>query len=242
MNLIEMIIEKAKGEIGNAETPLGSNQTKYGEAYGWNGVAWCVMFIWYLFHSLNLDELFPKTAHCDNVVSYAKERKRWITPEQGYKKGDLVIFNYDGDAENDHIELVINVGAGYVTTIGGNVKDKVCEQNRFLETAGIIGAYRPVYDVDEELDPIEDMTEEYCTATVPWLKLGAVGLQVELLQYALCRNGYLPENSRKKNGFFDGEFGYGTQNALERFQLDKDISPCELDTLGPETIQAMIGV
>lgn len=43
------IIKIAEKELGTKEYPANSNKQKYGVAYGWNGVPWCVIFIWYLF-------------------------------------------------------------------------------------------------------------------------------------------------------------------------------------------------
>lgn len=43
----ERVIEVARGELGTTEYPPGSNQTKYGQAFGWDGVPWCVIFLWW---------------------------------------------------------------------------------------------------------------------------------------------------------------------------------------------------
>jgi hypothetical protein len=38
-------LDFARQDIGYTETPV--NKTKYGEWYGWNGVAWCVQAVQY---------------------------------------------------------------------------------------------------------------------------------------------------------------------------------------------------
>ena len=43
------VIQIAAGQIGYAEEPSGSNKTKYGRAFGWDGVPWCVIFLWWCF-------------------------------------------------------------------------------------------------------------------------------------------------------------------------------------------------
>ena len=43
------IVSKAKSQLGQCEHPMGSNRQKYGAAYGMNGVAWCVIFVWWVF-------------------------------------------------------------------------------------------------------------------------------------------------------------------------------------------------
>jgi hypothetical protein len=37
----EQIVRIAEQEIGYSETPKDSNKTKFGEWFGYNGVAWC---------------------------------------------------------------------------------------------------------------------------------------------------------------------------------------------------------
>lgn len=39
------IVEIASAEIGQKEQPENSNETKYGEWFGLNGVAWCGIFV-----------------------------------------------------------------------------------------------------------------------------------------------------------------------------------------------------
>lgn len=44
------VIELARADLGYTENPPGSNLTKYGEAYGMNGVPWCVEALWFWFN------------------------------------------------------------------------------------------------------------------------------------------------------------------------------------------------
>jgi len=39
------ILEIASKEVGQGEVPLNSNKTKYGKWFGFDGVAWCGMFV-----------------------------------------------------------------------------------------------------------------------------------------------------------------------------------------------------
>ncbi len=39
------IVEIARAEVGNSEAPKNSNKTKYGKWFGFDGVAWCGMFV-----------------------------------------------------------------------------------------------------------------------------------------------------------------------------------------------------
>ena len=41
----EKVLAVARGELGNTESPAGSNRTKYGKWFGLDGYAWCMMFV-----------------------------------------------------------------------------------------------------------------------------------------------------------------------------------------------------
>lgn len=43
MDRIERIEKLAAKQVGYTENPPGSNQTKYGLAYGFDGVPWCAI-------------------------------------------------------------------------------------------------------------------------------------------------------------------------------------------------------
>lgn len=124
MNDIERIILTAEKEVGYKEEPMGKHLTKYGIEYGWNGVAWCVIFIWWLFKKCYLSSLFfdgGKTASCGAVYRWAVKKGIVVkTP----KRGDLVIFTFrkdkNGNPETSHIGLLVDCNSKYVTTIDGN--------------------------------------------------------------------------------------------------------------------------
>ena len=155
------ILKIAAAEIGYTESPANSNRTKYGEAYGWNGVAWCVIFLWWCFHEANASDLFyggGKTASCGQLRTYAVEHKQWIT-DGDYKVGDLVIFDFPGtSAETDHIGIVESVNGSVLTTIEGNTSPTdsgsqynggcVARKKRDTLKTKIVGAYRPEYTED----------------------------------------------------------------------------------------------
>ena len=68
---IDKLCAVARAEIGTREYPEDSNRQKYGEAYGWNGVPWCVQFIWWCFMQAGLQGLFyggRKTASCSELL------------------------------------------------------------------------------------------------------------------------------------------------------------------------------
>src|SRR5450759_4135350 len=82
----------AASQIGTWESPLGSNRTKFGVAYGWNGVAWCQMFDWWAAMTSGLPHL--KTASTMAAVADARAHGTWHSGTAGIQPGDSVYFHW----------------------------------------------------------------------------------------------------------------------------------------------------
>ena len=99
----EQIVKVAFAEVGNIENPKNSNKTKYGEWFGFNGVAWCGIFVsWCYDHAgYPLPKIgFAKGfAGCLTAVAYFK-KNNMITNDP--KVGDIVFFDWNGDGRYDH--------------------------------------------------------------------------------------------------------------------------------------------
>lgn len=152
---IDKILSLARGELGVTESPPGSNNVKYntsfygGEVHGAN-FPWCCAFIWWLFRECGLSALFcggQKTAYCPFVVQYARDNGMWRT--EGYRPGDLLLYDWNGDGVADHIGIceTDTDEAGYLWAIEGNCGDAV--QRTHSWTGSIMGAYRPAYENEE---------------------------------------------------------------------------------------------
>lgn len=102
------IIEVASKEIGQGETPLNSNKSKYGKWFGFDGVAWCGMFVsWcYAQAGIPLGKIgFTKGfAGCQTAVAYFKEKKKITAFPQA---GDIVFFDWNADGRYDHTGLFV---------------------------------------------------------------------------------------------------------------------------------------
>ena len=121
-NKMNKIIEVAENEIGYKEDPANSNLTKYGNWFGFDGVAWCGMFVsWcYYMAGFPLPNIgFRKGfAGCQTAVKYFKE-KNLITKEPA--PGDIVFFDWNGDGRYNHTGLFVKfLEDGYFETIEGN--------------------------------------------------------------------------------------------------------------------------
>jgi len=89
-----------------------NNVTEFGAEYGWNGVPWCAIFDWDMYHDVGLDAIVPKTASVAELASWAREHGRW---SEYPSAGALTVFG--GSA---HTEIVIGFDATTVYTKGGN--------------------------------------------------------------------------------------------------------------------------
>lgn len=105
MNEIVRIAEK---EIGQGEKPLNSNKTKYGKWFGFDGVAWCAMFVSWCYAQAGFP--LPKIgfskgyAGCQTAVAYFKKNKMIV---ESPKEGDIVFFDWNGDGRYDHTGIFV---------------------------------------------------------------------------------------------------------------------------------------
>jgi len=119
------VIDVATAEIGTVESPAGSNKQKYGVWYGWNGVAWCAIFLSYVYARAGqyLPPIQTKKGFASTALGmqYAKAHGLWRTKSQGGRPGDIAFFNFDADSGPEHVGLVVKKNAdGSYVTIEGN--------------------------------------------------------------------------------------------------------------------------
>jgi cell wall-associated NlpC family hydrolase len=108
-----MIKEIALQEIGVEEKPI--NKVKYGEWYGANGQPWCAMFVSWVYAQAGLSKKIAAQsskgfASCDvGLKWFAKKDK--LVPVGQAQEGDIVFFQFDTDAQPDHVGIVIKNNA-----------------------------------------------------------------------------------------------------------------------------------
>lgn len=99
----EKVVKIAFAEIGQKEIPANSNKSKYGKWFGFDGVAWCGMFVsWcYAMAGYPLPKIgFAKGyAGCQTAVAYFKKSGEVTKNPQ---VGDIVFFDWNGDGRYDH--------------------------------------------------------------------------------------------------------------------------------------------
>ena len=146
-----VIIKCALSYVGITEDPPGSNNVIFNTAY-YNRVInhpdyhWCVVGVWYTFKECGAADLFfdgGKTASCASLWDWAKKNKLTVkTPA----RGDLVLFDWDGNGKANHVGIIKEVYAdGSLDTVEFNVDDAVKEMHR-TNKAQFIAFIRPKYD------------------------------------------------------------------------------------------------
>ena len=116
------IVAIAEKEIGYTETPANSNKTKFGKWFGFDGVAWCGMFVSWCYDkagfplgNVGFSEGF---ARCQPAVGHYKKKNKVTTkPVQG----DIVFFDWNGDGRFDHTGIFVkDIDGKSFETIEGN--------------------------------------------------------------------------------------------------------------------------
>jgi hypothetical protein len=154
------IVNKALSYVGVTEkynNNVKFNTDYYGIVVSGAEYRWCMTFVWDIFRECGASALFyggKKTASCTTLMKWAKSVKKWHT--NGFRPGDVVLYNFDKIPDADHVGIVYKVYDGYVMAIEGNTSpDKqgsqsnggmVCIKKRTSDL--ILGVYRPDYDAD----------------------------------------------------------------------------------------------
>lgn len=167
---LSKVMATAVGELGNTEWPPGSNRTKYGEAYGLNGVPWCVIGLWWVFQVAGEGMAFfggAKTASCGTLLKWY-QAQGMIVPFTEAQAGDIVFLTFHGGTLPDHCGLVTDRTGVLLKTIefnttpglegsqdnGGSVAEKMRHPYQIVAVA------RPQYKEDEMQKP-DDLTEHW---------------------------------------------------------------------------------
>lgn len=116
------ITEIAAAEIGYNETPKNSNKTKYGTWFGFDGVAWCGIFVSWVYAQAGkaLGNIgFKKGfAGCQTAVAHFKSTGQITTTPV---EGDIVFFDWNNDGRYDHTGIFVkNIDGKYFESIEGN--------------------------------------------------------------------------------------------------------------------------
>lgn len=132
----DAVLAVARSFLGVTESPPGSNRTRIGVEFGWNGQPWCAMTV-----SLELIKAgfsIRKNAGADELgaelLGYHWQR---VSPAN-LTSGDVIVFTFS------HIGIVeARKDSGHVITIEGNHLDRCCRVVR--ANSSIRYGVRPPY-------------------------------------------------------------------------------------------------
>ena len=118
------VVEVAQSQIGYKEGK--NNDTIFGKWFGANNQPWCATFVSWCFNEAGLITKIAAQskkgfASCDlGLKWFAKKGK--IIPVGQAKAGDIVFFQFDKDAQADHVGIVKsnNTALKYLQVIEGN--------------------------------------------------------------------------------------------------------------------------
>jgi cell wall-associated NlpC family hydrolase len=121
------VVDIAKSQLGFKEGP--NNQTLYGKWYGLDNNPWCAMFVSWCYAEAGLVSKVAASgkkgfASCDAGLKwFAKNNK--LVPVGDAQPGDIVFFQFDDDAEPDHVGIVKgnNSTLKYMYCYEGNTSD-----------------------------------------------------------------------------------------------------------------------
>lgn len=164
MATADLVLAIAAGELGYAESPAGSNRTKYGAWYGQDGQPWCAQFVSWVLHNSGVSLPISSAkgfSYCPYGVEWFKQQGLWHTSEP--QPGDMVFFDwYPGTRKSGawHVGFVEKVNAdGTITTIEGNTsltnQDNGGKVMRRVRSQRLVLGYgRPEY-----LQPLPKVTQ-----------------------------------------------------------------------------------
>lgn len=116
------VIAAARAELGNRESPRGSNNSKYNAAYGAPRQPWCGMFVWYVFRKVGIDlrKYSDNPAYTPNFAGDLAA-KGWTVTKKSAQPGDIVFFDFPGHARRiEHVGIVVQNQGPILVTIEGN--------------------------------------------------------------------------------------------------------------------------
>jgi hypothetical protein len=232
------VLAAAMEHRGTIESPPGSNRTPFGAAYGWNGVAWCNIFVSRMGFEVAGDyDLLGKFAGTIACAQWWQKQGRFGAEP---RPGATVFFDWKGGRSIgaiDHIGLVIeDLDNGRVRTIEGNAaitgkSDGVWVHDR--SKSFIVGYGYPSYagSAPKAAERPAGITAKgVAVPAFPGLmERGNTGAGVRALQKRLKQRGWKIT--------VDGEFGPKTDRIVRAFQKDKGLT---VDgEVGPRTWNAL---
>lgn len=140
-SLGQKMVNIALKEEGYRES--GNNNTKYGAWFGYNGVAWCAIFVCWCANQAGVStSVIPKVASVSSLMSFAKSHNKWQPKGNGYRPtpGDILIQKSAGAS---HTGIVVKSDSSRFYTIEGNSSNRVAQRNYSYSDSKLTGFFTP---------------------------------------------------------------------------------------------------
>lgn len=157
MATIGKVLDIARGELGNKESPPNSNECKYNDWYYGRRVSgssypWCMTFLQWVFNQAGMP-LPYLTASCSGLLTWY-QRNRPDAIKKTPNLADIVIYNFGhtGVVEKVNDSNIVAIEGNTSPTAGGSQSNggMVCRKTRGFKT---VTAYiRPDYDKEDDMD------------------------------------------------------------------------------------------
>ena len=138
----QAIVEVALTQLGN------EGGEPYWSWYGFDSrVEWCACFVsWCADQCGYIDSgIIPKFAGCVEGVNWFQSNGQWQDRSYEPAPGDIIFFDWDGDASVDHVGIVEKCEDGVVYTVEGNSGDACRERQYAVGYYEILGYGTPAY-------------------------------------------------------------------------------------------------
>jgi hypothetical protein len=126
--MINKVLELCKAAVGYTEG--ANNDTVYGKWFGLNNQPWCAMAASKMYFDAGVIKAVANTkkgfASCDAWLKYLTKNNQLVPIGQA-QRGDLVFFQFDDDAQPDHVGIVKfhNTKLKYMQVFEGNTSSGV---------------------------------------------------------------------------------------------------------------------
>ena len=135
----EKFLETARSQVGVKEIPINEvkyNTWYYGKKVNGSSYPWCVVFVCWCANQVGvLGSLIPKTASSSTMYNWFKKNTGvTLNPKPGY----IGFIKNTGSDKNkyvaEHTFIVYEVNGDTITTIEGNIDNRVIKQKRKLDS------------------------------------------------------------------------------------------------------------
>lgn len=143
MSKADEVVAAAKKFVDEKYKEGENNDTIMGKWFGLNHQPWCAMFVSYCFNQAKVVDLVAAQgkkgfASCAAGMRWFAKHKQLVPVGQA-QAGDVVFFQFDADADPDHVGIVVsNDGKGTLITYEGNT----CADGAKGSQANGDGAYK----------------------------------------------------------------------------------------------------